>query len=130
MIGRLLHCVSAGGQAHIPLNKSGVQLDNLDGKVAVVTGAASGIGLALCEKLAASGMRVLLADIETGSLESAVSYLADKGADVHSIVTDVSDAEQVERLCGRCVRSIWDRRRFVQQRWCHGAGCFGVGNVH
>ena len=68
------------------------------GRVAVVTGAASGIGLALSRRFAAEGMDVVLADVEEPALSSAAAELSDQGARVRSVVTDVSDAAQVDAL--------------------------------
>src|SRR5215471_17267200 len=68
------------------------------GKVAVVTGAASGIGLGLSERFAAEGMHVIMADVEEPALSKAASALADSGASVLPVVTDVSDAAAVEAL--------------------------------
>jgi NAD(P)-dependent dehydrogenase (short-subunit alcohol dehydrogenase family) len=50
-------------------------VDEFEGRVAVVTGAASGIGLATATRFALEGMRVVLADIERDPLEAAVSKL-------------------------------------------------------
>jgi len=68
------------------------------GRVAVVTGAASGIGLALSRRFAAEGMDVVLADVEEPALSAAAAELSDQGARVRSVVTDVSDAAQVDAL--------------------------------
>ncbi len=68
------------------------------GRVAVVTGAASGIGLALSERFAAEGMRVVVADVEEPALESAAAGLRDAGAQVLPVVTDVADEGSVEAL--------------------------------
>lgn len=73
-------------------------INELTGRVAVVTGGASGIGLALAESFIAQGMSVVLADIERARLESEVTRLSDDGADVRGLVTDVSDAASVQRL--------------------------------
>lgn len=70
----------------------------ISGRVAVVTGAASGIGLATAERLVAEGMSVVMADIEAPVLELAVDRLRSAGAPVASFVLDVSDAEQVAAL--------------------------------
>jgi len=64
----------------------------------VVTGAASGLGLAMAEILAECGARVTLADIDAERLESVTASLADRGGTVRSFVVDVSDEAQVQAL--------------------------------
>jgi NAD(P)-dependent dehydrogenase (short-subunit alcohol dehydrogenase family) len=73
-------------------------MDDLTGKVAVVTGGASGIGRALAERFAAEGMRLVLADVEEPALDGAVASLRDGGADVTGVRTDVTDPASVEAL--------------------------------
>ncbi len=73
-------------------------MEKLSGRVAVVTGAASGIGRALAAELVAEGMKVVLADIETDALESVVAEMSGAGADVTGVPCDVSDRGQVEAL--------------------------------
>jgi NAD(P)-dependent dehydrogenase (short-subunit alcohol dehydrogenase family) len=68
------------------------------GRVAVVTGGASGIGLALARRFAAEGMKVVVADVEAAALDEALVSLKAAGADAHGVVTDVTDAEQVQAL--------------------------------
>ena len=68
------------------------------GKVAVVTGAASGIGLGLSERFAAEGMHVVMADVEEPALSKAASALADNGASVLPVLTDVADPAAVGAL--------------------------------
>jgi NAD(P)-dependent dehydrogenase (short-subunit alcohol dehydrogenase family) len=77
------------------------------GQVAVVTGAASGIGLAMARRFAADGLTVVLADVEEAALEKAAGELREDGADVHARVVDVSErsevlalAEDVYTTCG------------------------------
>jgi NAD(P)-dependent dehydrogenase (short-subunit alcohol dehydrogenase family) len=71
---------------------------DLGGRVAVVTGAASGIGKAMATSFADAGMRVMLADIDDAALESARAELAAAGHDVRAVRTDVSRADDIEAL--------------------------------
>ncbi|MEJ5254714.1 MAG: SDR family NAD(P)-dependent oxidoreductase [Acidimicrobiales bacterium] len=73
-------------------------MEQLSGKVAVVTGAASGIGLALARSFAGEGMRVVLADIDEATLNAAVDELRGGGAEVIGVPTDVADGVAVEAL--------------------------------
>jgi NAD(P)-dependent dehydrogenase (short-subunit alcohol dehydrogenase family) len=73
-------------------------MKDFQGKVAVVTGAASGIGRALAEKSASLGMKVVLADVEESALKQAEEELQASGAHVLAVRTDVSQAEEVEAL--------------------------------
>ena len=70
----------------------------LDGRTAVVTGAASGIGLALTERFLSDGMSVVMADIEQPALERESARIADAGGAVVPVVCDVSDPDQVAGL--------------------------------
>lgn len=73
------------------------------GKVAVVTGAASGIGRALADRCAQEGMEVVLADIEQSALDRAAAEIAATGATVLAVRTDVSKAEDVAALARKTV---------------------------
>ncbi len=75
-------------------------------KVAVVTGAASGIGRAMVDRFAAEGMRVVLADVEARALEQAAEEVAARGARVLAVPTDVSNAEAVEILAARTLETF------------------------
>src|SRR6185295_13319108 len=67
------------------------------GKTAFVTGGAAGIGLALGRAFAQSGMKVMLADIETDALQAAVKSLQEISPDIRGTICDVADADSVER---------------------------------
>jgi NAD(P)-dependent dehydrogenase (short-subunit alcohol dehydrogenase family) len=73
-------------------------VEELEGKVAVVTGAASGIGLATSTRFAKEGMRVVMADIERDSLEAEASKLRAQGHEVLGVSTDVSQLEAIQSL--------------------------------
>ena len=68
------------------------------GKVAVITGAASGIGLALARAAADRGLKLVLADIEEPALDDATANLLAAGADAIAVPTDVRDGQAVEAL--------------------------------
>jgi NAD(P)-dependent dehydrogenase (short-subunit alcohol dehydrogenase family) len=72
-------------------------LFDIAGKVAVVTGAASGLGLAIAEVLADNGARVALFDLDRQGLEAASDRLGKAGADVRTKAFDVSDRDQMRR---------------------------------
>jgi NAD(P)-dependent dehydrogenase (short-subunit alcohol dehydrogenase family) len=76
-------------------------VENLQGKVAVITGGASGIGKAVAAAAVAEGMRVVIADIEEGALKAAADELAVGGAEVLTVVADVADAASVRELRDR-----------------------------
>jgi NAD(P)-dependent dehydrogenase (short-subunit alcohol dehydrogenase family) len=81
-------------------------VQQLAGRVAVVTGAASGIGRGLAVRFAAEGMKVVLADVEQPALEDAVAELEAAGAEAIGVRTDVSQIEDVERLAERTLEAF------------------------
>jgi NAD(P)-dependent dehydrogenase (short-subunit alcohol dehydrogenase family) len=83
-------------------------MQHLAGKVAVVTGGASGIGLAMARRFAAEGMRIVLADIERPVLARAGEDLAWSGADVITVQTDVSLAGDVAALAATTLEHFGD----------------------
>jgi NAD(P)-dependent dehydrogenase (short-subunit alcohol dehydrogenase family) len=78
-------------------------MKELRGKVAVVTGAASGIGRAMAERFAAEGMKVVLADVEEGALARAEAEMKAGGATVLAVRTDVSRFGDVEALARQTI---------------------------
>ncbi|HKQ94016.1 MAG TPA: SDR family NAD(P)-dependent oxidoreductase [Aestuariivirgaceae bacterium] len=80
----------------------------LAGRVAVVTGAARGIGLAAAEVLAASGASVMACDIDGALQEEETARLAARGLDVRARQTDVADAGSVQSLI-ESVTAAWGR---------------------
>ena len=100
-------------------------MQDLEGKVAVVTGGASGIGLGLARRFAGERMRVVLADVERDALDKATAELADAfGADdVLGVLTDVRDDEAVDALAA----AAFERFGTVHVL-CNNAGV-GVGGL-
>lgn len=97
-------------------------MQDLSGRVAVVTGAASGIGRALATRLAEEGMRVALADVEGLALEAARRALAEAGHDVIGVVADVGLADAVDALAERVVEAFGGVHVV-----CNNAGVFAGG---
>jgi NAD(P)-dependent dehydrogenase (short-subunit alcohol dehydrogenase family) len=95
----------------------------LRGKVAVVTGAASGIGRAMAERFAREGMKLVLADVQEKPLAEARDAIARGGAEVIAVPTDVSKWEQVDALAKRAFEA-YGAAHVV----CNNAGV-GTGGV-
>src|SRR5438067_2268497 len=76
-------------------------MKDLKGKVAVVTGGASGIGNGMATRFAEEGMKVVLADVEEGPLADAEKKLTDAGATVLAVPTDVSKGDQMDALAAK-----------------------------
>jgi len=75
-----------------------MSINQLGGKVAVVTGGASGVGRGMVAAFLAEGMKVVLGDVEAPALDATVAELRAGGGDVVGVVTDVADFASVEAL--------------------------------
>jgi NAD(P)-dependent dehydrogenase (short-subunit alcohol dehydrogenase family) len=73
-------------------------LKQFENKVAVITGGASGLGLAMARRFGAAGMKIMIADIESDNLSTAVDSLRESNIDANGVLCDVSNAEDVEQL--------------------------------
>jgi NAD(P)-dependent dehydrogenase (short-subunit alcohol dehydrogenase family) len=98
-----------------------VAIESFAGRIAVVTGAASGIGLALAERFAAEKMKLVLADVEAAALESAHASIRAQGGDAIAVRTDVMREEEVKRLA----EAAFDKFGNVHIL-CNNAGVGGV----
>ena len=99
-------------------------MQDLDGKTAVITGAASGIGLGLARTFTEHGMRVVLADIDADRLDHEAAVLTATGADVRTVATDVGDPGAVERLADEAYASYGAVHVLV-----NNAGVITAGNT-
>jgi 3-oxoacyl-[acyl-carrier protein] reductase len=86
---------------------------NLQGRVAIVTGAGRGIGLSYARGLAADGAAVAIADIDTELAESATKQLHDEGHEVMAVTVDVSDKASTLEMAGRVHDRLGDAHILV-----------------
>jgi NAD(P)-dependent dehydrogenase (short-subunit alcohol dehydrogenase family) len=121
---------------------------DLEGKVAVVTGGASGVGKALCDRFARERMKLVVADVEKRALDEAVADLSANGAEAIGVQTDVRRRDQVEALAEQAYSSfgavhvvcnnagvgtdetrlrIWESPE-NDWRWCFEVNVWGVLN--
>lgn len=119
-------------------------MQDVAGKVAVITGGASGIGRGMAESFAAAGMKLVLADVEEKALADTAEALRVAGADVHTVPVDVSKAVQVQALADQALKrfgavhvvcnnagivigsgSIW-QTTFDDWKWILGVNLMGI----
>ena len=120
-------------------------MKDFNGKLAVVTGGASGVGFAIGEALAKQGAKVVLTDIEKDSLENSTELLTNQSLDVSCKVADVSNVESMHELASWCqsehgsvhllfnnagvapaeLLPIWDTKPNDWQ-WAYGVNVMGV----
>jgi NAD(P)-dependent dehydrogenase (short-subunit alcohol dehydrogenase family) len=121
-------------------------MQDLNGKVAVVTGGAGGIGRALVERFVAEGMRVVVADVEAAALEATVAELQGSGGEVIGVPTDVTSFDSVSALAEAAYAAygavhvlcnnagvgppgglVWDSTP-NDWKWTFGVNVFGVAH--
>ena len=99
-------------------------METMTGRVAVVTGAASGIGKALAIAFAAEGAKVVLADVEEEALEAARLDVAALGVPALAVKTDVTDSDSVAALCANTLETFGGVNML-----CNNAGVGGGGLI-
>lgn len=120
-------------------------MKDLKGKVAVITGGAEGIGKALAKMAADKGMKLVLADIDAAKLDATVAEFQARGVDAIGLRTDVSKADQVDRLADlaferfgnvhllvnnagvACAKPVWETTP-GDWEWVVGVNLYGVTN--
>jgi NAD(P)-dependent dehydrogenase (short-subunit alcohol dehydrogenase family) len=117
-------------------------MDELEGKVAVVTGGGSGMGLGMARAFTRAGMRVVVAEIDEGSLDAAVAELTAAGHEAVGVRTDVSKLADVEALAeaamdhfgavhvlcnnaGVCTFATIDKMSIEEWEWTLGIDLWG-----
>jgi NAD(P)-dependent dehydrogenase (short-subunit alcohol dehydrogenase family) len=98
-------------------------MDELRGKVAVITGGASGIGRAMAQRFATEGMKLVLADIDEVTMRSTQAALAEGGAEVLAVVCDTSSEAEVQSLAEQAMRRFGGAHVL-----CNNAGVVGKGD--
>ena len=99
-------------------------MDELSGKVAVITGGASGIGRAMADRFASEGMRLVLADIDEVTMRSTEAALAEGGAEVMAVLCDTSSEAEVQSLAEQAMRRFGGAHVL-----CNNAGVVGKGDA-
>ena len=99
-------------------------MDDLRGKVAVITGGASGIGRALAERFAAEGMKIVIADIDEVAMRAVEVQLAEGGTEVLTQLCDTSLEAEMQSLADATVSRFGGAHVL-----CNNAGVIGKGDA-
>ena len=99
-------------------------MQDLNGKVAVITGGGSGIGLGICRALVGEGARVMIAVVDGAKAEAAAAELRAQGADARAHVVDVSNLASVTQLAEATVAAFGG-----VDVVCNNAGVYLTGSV-
>ena len=97
-------------------------MQDFEAKTALITGGASGMGLAMAENFARAGMNIVLADVEEGALKAAAESIEALGTTVLAVPTDVADEAAMDRL-GDLTRECFG----IPDILCLNAGVAGGG---
>jgi NAD(P)-dependent dehydrogenase (short-subunit alcohol dehydrogenase family) len=100
-------------------------MKDLAGKVAFVTGAASGIGLGITTALAQAGVKVMMCDIEKDALDEAVGGLKQTNADVDGVIADVSLKDQLQAAADATMERYGRVDILVNNAGVGGGGSYG-----
>ncbi len=99
-------------------------MKDVAGKVAFITGGASGLGLAMARSLSGAGMKIAIADIEDNALAAAKAEFEESNADVITIKVDVTDRDAMEEAAKE-TEAAFDKIHVV----CNNAGVAISGNI-
>ncbi len=99
-------------------------MDQFDGRVAFITGGASGIGLGIAKALGAQGMKLVLADIEQAALDGAVAHFEAQGVPVTGVVCDVAQKASVDAAADHAI-ATFDKIHVL----CNNAGVSPSGPI-
>ena len=83
------------------MNNDGTSIQNLDGSIAVVTGAAQGLGLGIVEQLARDGATTIIADLQLEKAETEANRLRADGLEVHAAHLDITNSAEVTAFLKR-----------------------------
>ena len=97
-------------------------MDTLEGKAAVISGGASGMGRAMADRFGAAGARIMIADVEGPAMDAAVAEMNDAGIDAVGVLTDVSSEREMDELA-EAAFSRFGQANVV----CNNAGVGGGG---